>query len=108
MTTLFPHASYAEDQPYSKPILAYHVLSRGFLVGSSVSLLTAIGTSLISRSRSPAASPFLPRLILHTTRGSVIGTALTATMLFLRMRNREKIEWQDRAWRLQENEGQTS
>ena len=38
----FPHPEYAEDQPYAKAILTYHVLCRAFQSGAVIGL--GIGT----------------------------------------------------------------
>ncbi|KAF2453149.1 hypothetical protein BDY21DRAFT_266157, partial [Lineolata rhizophorae] len=108
MTSLFPHAAYEEDQPYARAILTTHVLRATFFLGSALGLASGTLTHLTLRflGRPGASSPFLPRLVAHAGRGAVIGPAVGLLALAGRMRAREPIEWQDRAWRLQENAGQ--
>jgi len=109
MTSLFKHASYAEDQPNSHAILYLHVIRAAAMAGSFGSLLTAPLSLLVSRYR--YATPFtvsssLSRLLIHSGRGLVIGAILGVVATTGRMVGKEEIEWQDRAWRLQENKGE--
>jgi hypothetical protein len=114
MTALFPHPPYAEEQRFSRTILATHVLSRGFLIGSMAGMMTGTTSIFIQRLRSRAAhseglANSRPMIMSrHLLRSSLIGTAVTAVMLAGRMRGKEEIEWKDRSWRLLENNGQTS
>src|SRR5205085_879411 len=57
--------------------------------------------------RSINASAFIPRLLIHSSRGLVAGTIISGLALAGRMRGKEEIEWQDRSWRLIENKGQS-
>ncbi|KAF2258263.1 hypothetical protein CC78DRAFT_526643 [Lojkania enalia] len=109
MSSLFPHTSYAEDQPFSHELLYFHVVRSSTMMCSFASLFTAPVSLLVSRYRhkSPVNfSTFVPRLLTHSGRGMVFGAALGGLMTWGRMRGREEIEWQDRAWRLLENESQ--
>jgi hypothetical protein len=101
MSRFFPHAAYAEDQPYGHTILTAHVLSRGFAVGSGVGLVS----SLIRHYFRPTPSLRLS-LLRGSGNGALIGTGLLAVALVGRMRGREEIEWKDRSWRLLWNRGQ--
>ena len=65
MTTLFlPHAPYAEDQPYAKTILTFHVLRSGATVGAGTrgavageeNLSTANTTARITANTTPSAT----------------------------------------------------
>lgn len=113
MSDLFPHTPYTEDQPLSKTILTTHVLRSGATAGAILSL--PISAALLLFTKPPAsATPTaplaarLPRMLLTASaRGTLVGTALSGAMLAARMNGRERIEWQDRAWRLRENRGQT-
>jgi Protein of unknown function (DUF1757) len=104
MTSLFPHAEYAEDQPYSKTILTFHVLRAGATAGAIISIPIAAGLTLYRGQRTLPA--FLCRSIICSARGTVYGIAFSGIALGIRMWSREKIEWQDRSWRLLENKGQ--
>ena len=94
----FPHPPYAEDQPLSHLILTTHVLSRAFQSGALIGSL--LGARHLYTSRT-----FLP-LLRSAGVGGVYGVAFTTVALAVRMWGREKIEWQDRSWRLMENKGQ--
>ncbi|KAF2257114.1 hypothetical protein BU26DRAFT_36317 [Trematosphaeria pertusa] len=109
MTSLFPHAAYEEDQPHAHSILYLHTIRSGAMMGSFLSLITAPVSLLVSRYRHGTAftlKTFLPRLLTHSGRGLVIGALFGALATAGRMWGREEIEWQDRAWRLQENKPQ--
>jgi hypothetical protein len=97
MSRFFPRAEYAEDQPYSKTILTYHVLYRGWQTGAVIGLSVSGIRYLLGRN---------PLLLLSTGRGALIGTALMIPGLPMYMRGKTEIEWQDRSWRLLENPGQ--
>ena len=105
MTTLFlPHTPYAEDQPYAKTLLTFHVLRAGATAGALTSLLTATLSTVYFGPRTLAG--LYPRVLLHSARGTTIGTVLAGLALGGRMYGREDIEWKDRSWRLLENKGQ--
>lgn len=103
----FPHAAYAEDQPYSYTILTTHVLHRGLQTGALIGLLAGAGRSFLSRRKQTVVSPAIaPSLLRSAGVGAVWGTGFLAVGLVARMWGREKVEWQDRSWRLLANEGQ--
>ncbi|KAJ5669212.1 hypothetical protein N7462_010282 [Penicillium macrosclerotiorum] len=103
MSYLFPTAEFAEDQPQARTILATHVLSRGFQLGSAIGLLNS-GAAVLLRRRSLTA----PVLLRSTGTGAIIGTGIAGVGLVARMWGREEIEWQDRSWRLRYNSGQVA
>lgn len=107
MSRLFPHTVYAEDQPLAHTILATHVLTRAVTMGTLVGLGVA-GTRQLVPSLRRAAGPLpLPaRALLAASSGSLAAAGVTAVGLAFRMRGRAPVEWQDRSWRLLENEGQ--
>ena len=105
MASLFSHPPYAEDQPYARSILTFHVLRAGAATGSLISILTATASTLYHQERTLSA--FAPRLIVHSARGIAAGVLLSGLALAGRMRGKEDIEWKDRAWRLIENKGQS-
>ncbi|KAF2646995.1 hypothetical protein K491DRAFT_615504 [Lophiostoma macrostomum CBS 122681] len=112
MTSLFPHAAYAEDQHSAHAILYLHVTRAAAMAGSFLSLITAPVSALVWPARSlashklPFATALLPRLLIHSSRGLVVGSIAGVLMTWGRMRGKEEIEWQDRSWRLLENEGE--
>lgn len=110
MTTLFPRTAYAEDMP---PLSAYgvlttHVLLRAFASGALVGTLAPLITSPVRSvlGRPNATSSLSTRMLAATSRGTWIGTAITGVGLLARVPVGELIQWQDRSWRLRENEGQ--
>ncbi|KAF2837376.1 hypothetical protein M501DRAFT_958667 [Patellaria atrata CBS 101060] len=105
MNDLFPHTSHAEDQPYARTILTLHVLRSGLAMGSFISLASASAITLI---RPPRSLPtYFSRLLIHSRYGAIAGLSVSAVMVVGRMWGREKIEWQDRSWRLQESRSQS-
>ncbi|KAF7502558.1 hypothetical protein GJ744_005497 [Endocarpon pusillum] len=124
MSRFFPHPPYAEDQSYPYTILATHVLHRGFQVGALLGATAGLSYSSYRYFRptttaAAAVSPtppfrqtfralILPNTLRTTGLGATAGLGLLAIGLEARMWGREEIEWQDRAWRLLEHEGQMS
>ena len=98
----FPHGAYAEDQTLSHLILATHVLSRGFQTGALFGPLIGTARHFYSRRTIPSWSV----LLRSSGYGGAVGVAFVTVGLGVRMWGREKIEWQDRSWRLLENKGQ--
>ena len=103
---VFPHAEYAEDQQYSATILYSHVLYRGIQMGgffgSGIGLVRA---GLQYRKAVPAAQ--VGTAFLRSAGvGGAIGLGLLSVALPLKMRNAQKIEFQDRSWRLLANKHQ--
>ncbi|KAJ5380016.1 uncharacterized protein N7496_002444 [Penicillium cataractarum] len=103
MSTFFPTAEYAEDQPLARTILTTHVLIRGFQLGSAIGLLNSGAAYLINR-RSLTA----PILLRSAGTGAIIGTGIAGVALVARMWGRDEIEWKDRSWRLRYNSGQVA
>ncbi|PKX90018.1 uncharacterized protein P174DRAFT_424219 [Aspergillus novofumigatus IBT 16806] len=97
------HPPYAEDQPYAHLILTTHVLDRGFQAGSVLGVAVGIVRALRSRTPNLSAASIITR---STGSGAFLGACTMAIMLPIRMAGKERIEWQDRAWRLLENKGQ--
>lgn len=106
MSRFFPHTDYAEDQPMSHTVLTTHVLYRGFQTGAVVGHALELARITLKKGRSPSAEPILASTLRSAGIGAVAGTALMVPGLYMRMRDREEIEWKDRSWRLLENEGQ--
>ncbi|KAH7116880.1 hypothetical protein B0J11DRAFT_443168 [Dendryphion nanum] len=109
MTSLFLHPPYAEDQPSSHAILYLHITRATAMTASFASLISAPTSLFVSRYRYSTPmnlTNLTPRLLTHASRGLAIGTALGIAMTWSRMRGRDEIEWQDRAWRLLENGGE--
>ncbi|GFF39598.1 conserved hypothetical protein [Aspergillus lentulus] len=97
------HTPYAEDQPYPHLILTTHVLDRGFQAGSVLGVAVGIVRALRSRTPNLSAASIITR---STGSGAILGALTMAIVLPIRMAGKERIEWQDRAWRLLENKGQ--
>ncbi|KAF2635037.1 hypothetical protein P280DRAFT_511460 [Massarina eburnea CBS 473.64] len=117
MTSLFPHSPYAEDQPYARSILYLHTFRAGAMMGTFISFLTAPASLLPARRSLPVRNPnplsrppftvqLLPRLLIHSSRGLIVGGIFGVAATFGRMYGRKEIEWQDRSWRLLENKGE--
>src|ERR1700761_7844588 len=104
MTSVIPHAPYAEDQKYPKTILTFHVLRSGAAAGAIVSVPIALGVTFF---RGPRTLSNLNRILfISSSRGLIWGTLGSGVALGLRMQGREDIEWNDRSWRLLANKGQ--
>ena len=106
MQTVWPHSAYAEDQRLARTILSTHVLHRGFQSGALVGSAVGAGRWALARWRTGAAAGIAPALLRPVGFGAAVGTGLMIVGLPARMWGREEIEWQDRSWRLLENEGQ--
>lgn len=103
MSRYFPHSAYAEDQPLGHTILTVHVATRAVTLGS----ILGIGfTSAFSLFGKASTEPFGKRLLRSSANNILITLGITGLGLAGRMYGREKIEWQDRSWRLLENRGQ--
>ncbi|KAI4204587.1 MAG: hypothetical protein LQ346_001597 [Caloplaca aetnensis] len=104
LSQLFPHPSYAEDQPSAYTILTIHCLHRGFTAGAIVGLCAPLArsvfTTILRRPTLAAPLPWTARLLSSAAIGSLSGTALLAVGMTGRMWGREEIEWKDRSWRL--------
>lgn len=108
MTSLFPHPSHAEDQPNARTILYLHVLRASTMTFSFLSVpLTALSLLTTHLRKQPLAPRHALSLLLrNSARGLVIGALAGPAMTWARMRGREEVEWQDRSWRLLENQGE--
>jgi hypothetical protein len=109
MTALFHssprlHPPYAEDQPYARSILTFHVLRSGAVSGSLIAAATSTFSTLYWGPRT--FTTFIPRLLIHSSRGVIYGTILSGLGLAGRMWDKQEIEWKDRSWRLIENKYQ--
>ncbi|KAB8217762.1 hypothetical protein BDV33DRAFT_232597 [Aspergillus novoparasiticus] len=118
LSTFWPHTEYAEDQPFPKLVLTGHVLDRSFQAGAflgSTAGLIRIGllayqptssNKFYTRFIIPPGSTPATLLMRSTGTGAVIGLGAMAAMLPYYLVKWEPIEWQDRSWRLLENQGQ--
>ncbi|KAL2353669.1 hypothetical protein BJ546DRAFT_981249 [Cryomyces antarcticus] len=114
MSRFFPLAAYAEDQPLSRTILYTHTIHRGLTAGAFLgifagaartaraSFFTSTPISALPRWRS-FLSGLEPNVIRSAAVGSVIGAGILVAGTVMRMRGKEEVEWQDRAWRLLHN-----
>ncbi|KAL8858150.1 MAG: hypothetical protein Q9178_005327 [Gyalolechia marmorata] len=107
---LFPHPVYAEDQPSAYTILTIHCLHRGFTTGAIFGLVapfarTAVAT-ILRRPSLTTPLPWTVRLLSSAAIGSIAGTGFIGVGMVARMWGREKIEWQDRSWRILANKSQ--
>ncbi len=108
MTSLFPHPTYAEDQPSARVILYLHVMRASSMVFPFVSLFY-LPVALIRARRSPMPYPssaLLADTLKISGRSLVIGAIAGIGMTWSRMRGKEEIEWKDRSWRILENKGE--
>lgn len=108
MTDRFPHTQYAEDQPNAHAILYLHVMRASAMSFTFISALR-YPVSLIRNTRRQvplSRHTIVANTIKSSGRALVIGSVAGAVMTWGRMRGKEEIEWQDRAWRIQENKGE--
>jgi hypothetical protein len=114
MSRLFPHTSYAEDQPLARSLLTFHVLCRGLNTGGVIgtAILAAEGVTSRLRTRPAAAvalpppPPLLHRYLRRCGTSTAATLGLVSIALTARMWGRSEIEWKDRSWRLLENKAQ--
>ena len=96
----FQKFEYPEEQTNSRKIMYLHGVEKGAQTGSLLGL--GIGAIYGFIKKKP--------IFLAATKGSgvgiVVGSLLVMPMIAGRMHGRSEIEWQDRAWRLQRNQGQ--
>ncbi|TGJ79608.1 hypothetical protein E0Z10_g9146 [Xylaria hypoxylon] len=111
MSRYFPHPAYAEDQPLARTILITHVGTRAITTGTIIGA-GIFGTREALRRLRKAAAPSTvtasrSQLYLRVAGHSTLWTiGIVSLGLAGRMWGREEIEWQDRSWRLMENEAQ--
>ena len=105
LDTVVPHAEYAEDQRYEKGVLYAHVGYRGLQSGAVLG--AAVGATRTFRQRKALPTSLARAAWLRPIGiGGVIGMGVSMALVPLRMMGREKIEWQDRTWRLLANKSQ--
>jgi len=109
MTTIFQQSQYAEDMPMSTAygILTSHVLMRGFATTGFVgAVLPLVASPLRTWLGRPSPLPLLSRVFRGAAVGGVGGTVFCAVSLGALMYGQPQIGWQDRSWRLRENQAQ--
>lgn len=108
MASLFPHTVYAEDQANAHATLYLHVMRASAMTCSFASLFRFPASLLNARYRKLPIDmrAITARTLTSSGRALVIGSAVGALMTWGRMRGREEIQWQDRAWRILQNEGE--
>lgn len=107
MSRLFPHSAYAEDQPYAHSLLWSHILYRGFQTGTTLGMIYIGGRHTYKTLRKSVKPQLFSSASLATTgRWALATTVLMVPATIGQMWGKEEIEWQDRSWRLLENEGQ--
>ncbi|KAE8354934.1 hypothetical protein BDV28DRAFT_129997 [Aspergillus coremiiformis] len=118
LSTFWPHTEYAEDQPFPKLILTSHVLDRSFQAGAVLGTSTGLVRVALLAYRPTVTNKFYTRFVVppgstpatllmrSTGMGCAIGLGAMTALLPYYLVRWEPIEWQDRSWRLLENEGQ--
>jgi hypothetical protein len=108
MTSLFPHAPYAEDQTNAHSILYLHVMRASAMSFTFFSWFRIPITLASARYRRIPIdmSAIVARTLQSSGRAIIAGSLAGVLATWGRMRGREEIEWQDRAWRILENKGE--
>jgi hypothetical protein len=108
MDSLFRQAPYAEDQTNAHSILYLHVIRASTMSFAFISLLRfPISVVRARYSNIPVMMSALTSSTLRSSgRAGALGAAVGAFATWGRMRGREEIEWQDRAWRILGNQGE--
>ncbi|KAK5957877.1 hypothetical protein OHC33_001066 [Knufia fluminis] len=75
---------------------------------SGAANMSTRSNSVISALKKPAASTIIPTSVRSAGVGGAIGGLAMAVMLPGHMSGREHVEWQDRSWRLLNNQGQVA
>lgn len=101
MDQLFELSESAEEQKNAETILYTHCAHKGMQVGAGVGSILGVLIHFFGR-RNVNSHPirFLSNL------GAVVGPLASMGLCYGMMAGKEKIEWQDRAWRLQRNQRQ--
>ena len=102
MDRFYPHSELPEDQKYSKVILYSHLAHKGLQVGSIIGGLSGLFSYFVTKAGK--ASGLSRSFSKFSNIGALSGPIIISGVGYLQMRGKEKIEWQDRAWRLQRNE----
>ena len=97
-----PMAEYPEDQENAKYIMYAHGFQKGIQTGSLVALVSGGFYALVR------GKPKFPTMLKWSSVGIIVGPSIVIPMIAMKMNGKTAIEWQDRAWRLQRNEGQIS
>jgi hypothetical protein len=100
MDLIFPPAEYAEDQKNASEILYFHGVLKGIQTGSIVGF--GLG-SLIGLVRK---QPVIANAVKSSAVGLCLGSMIVPAMVYAKMKDKELIEFQDRAWRIQRNQSQ--
>jgi hypothetical protein len=108
MASLFTQAPYAEDQQNSHTILYLHVARASAMSFTFFSLFRLPITIIRDQIRKAPTdmSAVIARTVQSSSRAFAIGSAVGVLITWGRMRGREEIEWQDRAWRILGNRGE--
>ncbi|KAF1916897.1 hypothetical protein BDU57DRAFT_517291 [Ampelomyces quisqualis] len=108
MDSLFPQAAYAEDQRDSKSILYLHVMRASTMSFTFFSLFRfPFAMARAHYRKTPVDLPVLvARTLQSSGRAFALGSVVGALATWGRMRGKEEIEWQDRAWRILGNKGE--
>jgi hypothetical protein len=108
MDSIFPQAVYAEDQKNSKAILYLHVMrasAMSFTFFGFFRFPVALARAQVRKT--PVDWPaIVARTLQSSGRAFALGSALGALATWGRMRGKQEIEWQDRAWRILGNKGE--
>ncbi|KAJ3230948.1 hypothetical protein HDU81_004137 [Chytriomyces hyalinus] len=102
-------AEYTEDQQHSEAVLLAHVAHRTVNVAACGSSAVVVAYRALNSLRGKAMTGSLMGSLLRTNAAALlIGTAAGVAMTEARMAGKTTVEWQDRAWRLLNNAGQTT
>jgi hypothetical protein len=108
MDSLFRQAPYAEDQTNAHSILYLHVIRASTMSFAFISLFQ-FPISLVRARYTKATinmSALAARTLQSSGRAGALGVAVGVLATWGRMRGKEVIEWQDRAWRILGNRGE--
>lgn len=108
MASLFPHPTFAEDQPNAHAILYLHVMRASAMSFSFISLFRLPASFIAAQYRKQPidVNKLFARTLTTSGRALILGTAAGALMVWGRMRGKEDIEWKDRSWRILANQGE--
>jgi hypothetical protein len=108
MDSIFPQAAYAEDQRNSRSILYLHVMRASAMSFTFFSLFRfPFALARAQYQKTPInMSVLVARTLQSSGRAFVLGSAAGALATWGRMRGKEEVEWQDRAWRILGNKGE--
>ncbi|KAJ3330758.1 hypothetical protein HDU76_004931 [Blyttiomyces sp. JEL0837] len=102
MDKVFKLANYTEDQQNSHLVLHSHVAARSINATTTLTSTGVVIGKLLAKKKWPLGAG----LLRANTYAVIAALAIGPIMTEARMSGKSEIEWQDRAWRILQNQNQ--